>query len=400
ARKAYNEKNLPFAVQRFREFIGKYGNHKEIGAARFGLALALLESPERNLQEVRDLFQGLANQKDFADQGLANYHLGVTMRAQGVEQWKQAEAKPNEAAQRRTTAQQRFEEATKVFAAALPLLEKKTAALEKDAKELPVAWEWVARVRCDLAEMRLRTNKLKESQADVEPFLRDAILTRRRYRDEGRYYYGFASFLLKDYAAAQKALSMLAPFSDLEFGAHGRYLLARTHHLADERAEAVLHYEGAINDYAKAKAKAAEMLKQPQTFKNDPIEKQRLEALIKNPAPDHVARATFYLGVLLYESAKFGEAKTRFAEFPKLFPQSPLKLEAEIRVGYCQVQLKEFPEAIKTLQPLVERDPKLSDQVLFWIAKAQVGAAPDASTNPQLYQQALNNTLAVFRQAA
>src|SRR5260370_39646801 len=45
ARRAYNEKNYPFAIERFREFQAKFGNHKEANAARYGLALALLERP-------------------------------------------------------------------------------------------------------------------------------------------------------------------------------------------------------------------------------------------------------------------------------------------------------------------------------------------------------------------
>ena len=49
ARRAYNEKNYPFAVSRFREFLGRYGNHKEVIAARYGLALCLLEGPDGDL---------------------------------------------------------------------------------------------------------------------------------------------------------------------------------------------------------------------------------------------------------------------------------------------------------------------------------------------------------------
>src|SRR5260370_36511920 len=44
ARRAYNEKNYTFASTRFREFLGKFGNHKEANAARSGLSLALMES--------------------------------------------------------------------------------------------------------------------------------------------------------------------------------------------------------------------------------------------------------------------------------------------------------------------------------------------------------------------
>ena len=46
-------------------------------------------------------------------------------------------------------------------------------------------------------------------------------------------------------------------------------------------------------------ARLTQLLKQPQKFNNDPETRAQLEALVKNPPPDHVARATFYAGVLL-----------------------------------------------------------------------------------------------------
>src|SRR5687768_9304472 len=36
ARRAYNEKNYPFAAARFREFLAKYAGHKEAASARYG----------------------------------------------------------------------------------------------------------------------------------------------------------------------------------------------------------------------------------------------------------------------------------------------------------------------------------------------------------------------------
>ena len=204
----------------------------------------------------------------------------------------------------------------------------------------------------------------------------------------------------KDHVAAQKTLTLLAPFADPDFGTHARYLMARTHHSADERAEAATNYDGAIADYAKSKANAIELLKQPQKFNNDPEVRARLETLVKSPPPDHVARATFYLGVLHYEGGKFSEAKSRFFEFVKQFPQASLRTEAELRLSYCQVQLKEFGDALKTLTPLIEKDARLSDQVLFWIGKAQVGT-PQANINQQAYQTITGgSTLSARRRAA
>src|SRR5262249_57645235 len=120
---------------------------------------------------------------------------------------------------------------------------------------------------------------------------------------------------------------------------------------ADARPDASHHHAATPPDHAKKKAEPPKLLQQPQQFKNDPVVRARLEGLVRNPPPDHVARSTFYLGVLQYEAGRFAEAKLRFAEFPKLYPQSPLRLEAELRIGFCQVHLKEFNPPRQTLPP-------------------------------------------------
>src|SRR5262245_21774647 len=398
ARKAYGEKNYPFAATRFREFLTKFGGHKDASAARYGLALALLETHPKNYTEIRDLLAPLAGNKASSDYALTVYHLGLAIRGQGITDLAAADAKPQEANKYRDSARQRFEEARAQFAAAQAAFEAKAPA-PTSAKELPVDLEWAIRPRCDHAEMLLRLEKAKEAQTLTAAFLKDPILAKSRYRDQGRYVYGFASFLLKDYPAAEQALTML-PFVEPVFGTHARYLLARTHHLQEERAEATLHYQGVLEDYAKNVKDAALLLKQPDKLKNDPAEKARLEELLRSPPPDHVVRATFYLGVLQYEGGKFGEAAGRFAEFPKLYPKSPLRADAELRLGFCHVQLKDFGQAMKTLAPLVEREKRLSDQALYWIAKAQAGAAPDAAANPAAHQQMLQTAAGTFRAAA
>ncbi len=255
-----------------------------------------------------------------------------------------------------------------------------------------------ARERCDQAEKLLRAGKVREAQASAAAFLQDKTLAASRFRGRALYYHGFASFLLKDYLAAGRSLSQLAPFPDSTYGTHARYLLARIHQLDDERQEAIHHYEGAINDHARNKAAAVESLRHPERFKNDPAEKTRLEQLARGPTPEHVARALFYLGVLLYEDGRFAEALARFTAFAQLVPSSPLAGEARLRQGFCQVQLKQFTEAQRTLQPLADRDPKLADQALFWIGKAQAGSADPA--RPQEQTQKLKAGIQTLKQAA
>src|SRR5262245_52808159 len=115
ARKAFNEKSYPFAVTRYKEFLAKFGGHKEAPGARYGLALALLANPPVNYQEARDLLQGLAGQKNLPEYPQVVYHLGLALRGQGVQELAIADAKPQEANQRRDAARQRFDEARQQF---------------------------------------------------------------------------------------------------------------------------------------------------------------------------------------------------------------------------------------------------------------------------------------------
>ena len=141
ARRAYNEKNYPFAAQRFKEFLDKYGNHKEANSARYGLALSLLDGPERDYQRALDALQPLAGARDFADFPSVLYHLGVAQRGLGVRELAQADAKPQEAPQHRAAANGRFDEAAKQFAAAVTAFtERVKAPCRPTPGNCPLTW--------------------------------------------------------------------------------------------------------------------------------------------------------------------------------------------------------------------------------------------------------------------
>ena len=399
AKKAYNEKNYPVAVQRYNEYLAKFGGHKDAPQARYGLALSLLDGPDKNEEAALAQLQPLTGVKDFPEQPFVSYYIGLSQRGLGVKLLAQAVAQPQQAPQFRQQANQRFDEAAKHFAGAAPAFAARVKDVPADAKQLPADLEWSARSQCDQAEMLLRVSKAKEAQAAVAPFLKDANLGKSRYKPLALYYHGFSSFLLSDFQTAGRSLTQLAPFADPVFGMHSRYLLARTHQQSNppELTEAATHYEGVVADYGKNKQLAVQRLQQPQQFANDPEEKARLDALVRE-APDYVARSAFYLGVIQYEGGKFADAVARFAAFPKDYPTSPLQLEAQLRVGFCQVQLKEFDPALKTLQPILEKDPRLTDQALLWFGKAQVGIADPAK--PPEFEQHLKASLETFRKAA
>ncbi|MBA4190138.1 MAG: hypothetical protein C0467_19310 [Planctomycetaceae bacterium] len=388
ARKAYAEANPQFAADRFKEFLQKFGGHKDAQSARLGLTVAILDLPDRNYQAALETITPAANDGNFPDRPLALYYAGVSRRGLAQKELAEGIAKPNEMPQRQNNANGHFTEAGKFFTAARDAFEKKT----------PPDAEWAARSRCDTAETELRLGKTKEARATTEPFAKDAALAKSKFRPLGLYYHGFAAFLLNDMATAEKTLGQLAPF-DQPFGLHARYLLGRVLAI-DQKAEATLAFNAVLTGYEDQKKTATAALQQPDKFKNDPWEKARLEAIVKSPAPDYVAGAAFYGACLNYEAGKFGEALPKFQAFAKDFAASPLKDDATLRAGFCFVQSKAYDDASKTLQPLVNH-PKLADQALYWLGKAQLGQALATDiNNPNLRNQLFTNSLNNLRMAA
>ena len=378
-RKAHNDANYPFAIQRYKEFLQKFGNHPEANQARYQLALAYLESPERNYDKAIETLNPVAGNTSLPEHPYALYYLGLSFRGQGLKELDGMTAKPNEAAQFKQCADQKFNEALQRFASASTAFRAKLPKVLGD--KLPPEFDWAARARCDQAEMELRLAKYKEAKATAEPFAKNEQFAKSRYHKFGLYLHGFASFQLHDYLVAGRSLTQLSPFDDPRFGLHARYLLGRVYQVTDESAEAAQAYDAVVAGYEQQKKDAAEKLKRPDLLAKDPNERMRLEGIVKNPPPDHVTASIFFSACLGYEAGKFGVALGKFQEFAKGYPKSPLVPEAQLRVGFCQVQMKMFPEAIATLQPMLAKQPRLADQVQFWLGKAQSGAAA-AITDP------------------
>jgi TolA-binding protein len=387
ARKAYADANPQVAADKFNEFLQKFGGHKEANAARYGLGLALLDLPNPDRQKAIDALGPPANDANFPDRPAALYYLAAAHHGQGLKELAEAAARPNEADGRRKAAEQRFNDAARFFAQSREQYEKKGDA------------DGAARARADQADAELRANRPEDARAAAEPFLKDPALDKSPSRPLGLYRYGLACFRLNDLSAAGRSLGLLAPF-DQPFGPHARYLLGRVHADQGERAEAAAAFDAVVAEYRKQRKAAEEALKQPDRFKNDPWEKARLEALVKGPAPDHVAGSAFHAASLGYEAGRFGDALARLQAFPKDYPQSPLKDDAALRAGLCQVQLKQYDEAARTLQPLTN-NPRLADQAFLWLGKAQAGQAAAADpNNPNARKDLFNRAVQSLRTAA
>jgi TolA-binding protein len=77
ARRACNEGKHSFAADRFRDFLRQYGGHKDAPAARYGLAIVLLEQPQKDFQAAISELQQVVGRQDFPDRPLALYYLGA-----------------------------------------------------------------------------------------------------------------------------------------------------------------------------------------------------------------------------------------------------------------------------------------------------------------------------------
>src|SRR5262249_34753399 len=121
ARRAHNEKNYNFARDRFREFLQKFGGHKEANPAKYGLALCLIEGREKDYPAAVEQLQSIAGAKEMPEHPFVLYYLGLARRGIGIRELEQALAKPAEAKARRDAAAQHFGQAEQQFAAAAAL---------------------------------------------------------------------------------------------------------------------------------------------------------------------------------------------------------------------------------------------------------------------------------------
>jgi tetratricopeptide (TPR) repeat protein len=227
--------------------------------------------------------------------------------------------------------------------------------------------------RCDRSEQLLRDAKAKEARDLLAPLVVSQQLGQSNHRVRILLDHGLASFLLKDYLAAGRSLGQLAPFGDPRYGNYARYLLARVHHLEDERAEAMALYDAVLADHEATRKHAAEALQQSDQLK--PEDKSRLERILNAPQPEYVARAGFYLGLLQYEGGRFIEAQARFTDFVGRNPDSNLAGDAQFYLGCCAFQLRQFAEAIEIFKAIAEEDTTQMGPALLWLGRAYIASA-------------------------
>jgi TolA-binding protein len=395
ARRAFDDGKYNLAADGFRQFLSQHANHKDAPAAAYGLGLSLLQQPQRDYPAAIDALQKATAAADLPDRPFALYYLGLAHRGIGNRSLAEIASKPAEEKQLRDAARPKFEEAAKQFTAAQEAFEKRAKGTKvPDKGDLPADVEWAARARCDRCEMLLQAGKYTEAADAAGAFQSDKVLARSRYRPLGLYHLGYARFALKDYRAAGRALSQLAPFTQ-EFGPHARFLLARVHHLSDERPEAAAQYKAVIEGFDAQKKAAQAALRDPS--KLDPDRKATLEAVANGPRPDYVTRATFYGAVLQADAGQFGEAGDALAKIAQQQAKTPLGAEAQLRLGWCRLQQKNAPEAIKALGPLRDH-AQFGDRAQWWLARARLASADP--NNPQAQEQAARDAVEALRKAA
>ncbi|MCS7168029.1 MAG: tetratricopeptide repeat protein, partial [Gemmatales bacterium] len=394
AHRALNEKHYDAAIARYREFLQKFPNHTQANQARYGWAVALLEGPSRDYKTAAELLHPVLGQADFPFRPFAVYYAGWAQRGLGWQALRESYGKPpDQSANLQREAQARFEQAAKHFESAVGAFAQHFAQAEKDPQ---APWrDWLARARCDWAEMLLHTNRPKEALTAVEPFSHDPNLARTPYRLAARYYEGQARLLLGDPAGAGKALAELAPFTHPDFGLHARYLLGRAHHELGDRAEAALHYDQVLSGYQTFREQATKMLQNPASFGNDPEQRARLESWLQQP-PEFVQRAALYRAMLFYEEEQFNECASRLEVLLKLNLPPGVLAEAQLRLGMCYVHSQQFDAAVKVLTAL-ENHPTVGEWASWWLGRAHLGAArattPTNEARAQAAIQALRRAL-------
>lgn len=121
------------------------------------------------------------------------------------------------------------------------------------------------------------------------------------------------------------------------------------------------------------------------------------EAILKPVLKDYAARSLFFLALVSCETDRFAEALKGFTGLVQKYPDSPLAAEAALRQGFCRMQLHNYAEAVKLLQPL-HNHPQLADRALWWTARCHIAAAD--RKDAQTYKTTLQSAQNLLRRAA
>ena len=366
AKQAYEQKNFGVSVAKYREFLAQFPKRAEVMAARYGLAMALAEMPDRDWNALVAELQPVVASDQVPDKGRAHYWLAVGLRVLADQQLASVQ-NPVEQKDLVTKAHAKLSQAAIEFAAA-------DAALAKATPEL------AAQAKVEGAETLIKLGKNKEAVELVRPFLSEPALAKSAQRPAGLLALGQAQFELTDYPGAFAALAQIAPFDQPAIGLHARNLLARIQHETGEKPEAVIGYEAVTKAYLEQRRKAEESLRNKEAWRGRPLEQARVEALVRG-TPSYVLSSWFNAATIQFEYGQWAEAASKYQAFAQAAPKSELAPQAQLRQGICLVQQKQT-DGLRVLQPLLEH-PALGDQATWWAGKLQRTLADPANPDQQ-----------------
>src|SRR5205814_631696 len=94
----------------------------------------------------------------------------------------------------------------------------------------------------------------------------------------------------------------------------------------------------------------------------------------------------YWWGVALAAQGQYSAALEKLVVFAQQNPKSEFVSDAVLRQGICRVEMKQFPDAIKTLVSLGEH-PTIGDVAMWWLGRAHAGIADPA--NPKSFEPAI-----------
>ena len=368
AKRAYNEKNYPFAADRFREFLAKYGGHKDANAARYGLALCLLDGPDQGLRQGARAAQPARRPEGVRRLPVRPLLPRPRPARPGRQGARAGRAKPNEAPQHRNAAAALRRGGQELRRRRRRL--RRQGQGRQEPREGPRRRTGVGRPGAlrpgrDAAAppqgqggprgRRRRSSPTRSSQAS-------------RYLPLAAYYHGFACFLLGDTFAAGKSLSRESVLAD-DGVRHPRPLPARPRPPPQHQAERARGGPPRLQGRPRRPREGEEGRPREAAPGRQLQERPRGPGAPRTPRPRPRPRPR-----RRGRRSSSASSSTRTASSPRRSttsrrsprPTRPRPWpEAQLRMGFCQVQLKQFDDAIKTLQPLADKEPALADQALL-----------------------------------
>ncbi len=314
----YNRGLYDVAIKNFNRFLEENPQHEKAGEARYGLALAYYKTAR--ITEARRQLERIAGNPDVPQQMQIHNLLGQCYLKEGM---------PGEA---ENAFRRNVNRGKERFFVELPGFSQEVRAAPEMSVSTVMNETPFARSMAGLVESLYQQGEWQAVIRTADEMLE--VVPEGRYTGRVRYLEALSHYNVDQYESAAGVLRRLLAKKEPPHVAHVYFLLGESYRKMEQIEQAVKHYRVLVDKYES----------------------------------EYADRALFRGGVLLFQEKKYEEAEKWFARLRNQFPESAKAPRAQLYMGRCNFEQKQYKRAGEILRK-ARKNEQIRAEVLLWLGR-------------------------------